>query len=180
MTTAIHLARWLHSNVTAIAAHESFDVCFAEIQELTRDIERAVDTPLPRSPYGPCPSMVGEEHSGTCDEIHPHTCGTGLYGHRGATEVKCAACGETHPTEGLFDEQRDFAGSCSGTIDELQAIQAAFLEHVPTGVIQHWAATGRLNPTGWDGTEPRYLLDDIRALWSQSMGEKKKQGKGKA
>ena len=51
MTTTTHLARWLHANVSTIAASEDFDLFFTEIAEILRDIERAVDNPRYRRPH---------------------------------------------------------------------------------------------------------------------------------
>lgn len=188
MTTMSDLARWLHRNVTAIAADEGFDVCFSEIAEIRRDIERVIDTPRPPHRFGPCPEMVDEGHDDGCTEPkHPHQCDTELRGHRRATEVKCDICGTVHPTEGLFERQAQFAGGNSYTLAELSGtILPALGEYIPARTMQHWAATGKINPTGWtdEGNPPiptpRYLLDDIRALWEAAMSEDKgSKAKGK-
>lgn len=180
-TTTIHLARWLHTNVSAIAASEDFDLFFTEVAEMIRDIERAVDRPKPPHHFGPCPEMVEEGHDESCKEPkHPHQCDRELRGHARATEVKCEACGATVAIEGLFERQAEFAGGNSYTLAELSGtILPALGEYVPLRTMQHWAATGRLNPTGYTATmatedaEPRYLLDDIRALWQQAISETK-------
>lgn len=166
MTTTTHLARWLHANVSAIAASEDFDLFFTEIAEILRDIERAVDKPVPPHLFGPCPEMVDENHDEGCELPHPHMCDTTLRGHIRATEVKCEACGTVQQIEGLFERQAQFAGGNSYTLAELSGtILPAFREYVPLRTMQHWAATGKLNPTGYtDEAEPRYLLDDIREL----------------
>lgn len=180
-TTPPHLARWLHTNVSAIAASEDFDLFFTEIAELTRDIQHAVDRPPPNSPYGPCPQLLEADHNTDCQLTHPHLCSIGLHAPRNATEVKCPQCGTTHPTEGLFDKQKDYAGTLSFTVDELEEFLVAMREYIPTSTIQRWASTGQLNPTGWNNKgEPRYLLDDIRQLWDTAMNDQKAGKKGKA
>jgi hypothetical protein len=177
-TTSPQLASWLHANISTIAASEDFDLIFTEIAELSRDIQRAVDVPVPLHRFGPCPEMVEADHDEDCDQRHPHQCDTELRGHHRASEVKCDACGTVHPTEGLFERQAEFAGGNSYTLKELTGtILPALGEYVPARTMQHWAATGRLNPTGYTATtatedaEPRYLLDDIRTLWEQAMSE---------
>lgn len=175
-TSTIQLANWLHANISTIAASEDFDLIFTEITELTRDIQHAVDVPIPPHRFGPCPEMVADGHDDNCNQPkHPHQCDTELRGHRRATEVKCEACGTVHPTEGLFERQAEFAGGNSYTLTELNGtILPALGEYVPLRTMQHWAATGRLNPTGYDAEdEPRYLLDDIRELWEAAMTEQK-------
>ena len=167
MTTMSDLARWLHRNVTAIAADEGFDVCFSEIAEIRRDIERVIDTPRPPHRFGPCPEMVDEGHDESCKEPkHPHQCDRELRGHARATEVKCEACGATVAIEGLFERQAEFAGGNSYTLAELNlTILPALREYVPLRTMQHWAATGKLVPTGYnDKADPKFLLDDVRAL----------------
>ncbi|OBG32408.1 hypothetical protein [Mycolicibacter heraklionensis] len=186
-TTSPQLASWLHANISTIAASEDFDLIFTEIAELSRDIQRAVDVPVPLHRFGPCPEMVEADHDEDCDQRHPHQCDTELRGHHRATEVKCDSCGATHPTEGLFERQAEFAGGNSYTLKELTGtILPALGEYVPARTMQHWAATGRLNPTGYTATtatedaEPRYLLDDIRELWEAAMSEQKSsKAKGK-
>ena len=174
-TTTAHLARWLHANVSAIAASEDFDLFFTEIAEILRDIERAVDKPVPPHRFGPCPEMVDEGHDEDCELPHPHQCDTTLRGHIRATEVKCEACGTVQQIEGLFERQAQFAGGNSYTIEELNGtILPAFREYVPLRTMQHWAATGKLNPTGHTTKgDPRFLLDDVRELWRQAMDEAK-------
>lgn len=166
MTTMSDLARWLHRNVTAIAADEGFDVCFSEIAEIRRDIERVIDTPRPPHRFGPCPEMVDEGHDEACELAHPHMCDTTLRGHQRATEVKCEACGVTQQVEGLFERQAEFAGGCSYTLEDLaDTILPIFREDVPLRTMQHWHVTGKLNPTGWTAdAQPKFLLDDIRGL----------------
>lgn len=178
--TAPQLANWLHANVSTIAASEDFDLIYTEIAELTRDIEHAVDVPIPPHKFGPCPEMIEEGHDDDCELKHPHQCDTELRGHHRATEVRCEACSTMHPTEGLFERQAEFAGGNSYTLTELSGtILPALGEYVPLRTMQHWAATGRLNPTGYtaatttEDTQPRYLLDDIRALWEAAMSEEK-------
>ncbi len=168
MTTSTHLARWLHANVSAIAASEDFDLIYTEIAEVIRDIERAVDVPRPPHMFGPCPEMVDEGHDEDCDQKHPHQCDTELRGHRRATEVKCDSCGTVQPIEGLFERQAEFAGGNSYTLAELDGtILPALREYVPLRTMQHWAATGKINPTGYTTKgEPRFMLDDIRQMWA--------------
>lgn len=176
-TTTTHLARWLHANVSAIAASEDFDLFFTEIAEIRRDIERVIDIPRPPHRFGPCPEMVDEGHDDGCKEPkHPHQCGTTLRGHERATEVRCEECGVTQQVEGLFERQAEFVGGYSYTLKQLEkTILPALREYVPMRTMQHWAATGRINPTGHDNEgEPKYLLDDVRELWAQAMGEVKK------
>lgn len=167
MTTATaHLAHWLHTNISAIAASEDFDLVFTEIAEILRDIERVIDIPQPPHRFGPCAEMVDECHDEGCELTHPHQCDTTLRGHIRATEVKCEACGTVQAIEGLFDRQAEFAGGYSYTLKELElTVFPALREYVPMRTMQHWAATGKLNPTGYTSkAEPKYLLDDIREL----------------
>lgn len=175
MTASTHLANWLHANVTAIAASEDFDLIYTEIAEIVRDIERAVDVPRPPHKFGPCPEMVDEGHDEDCELKHPHQCDTELRGHRRATEVKCDACGTVQAVEGLFERQAEFAGGNSYTLAELAGtVHPALREYVPLRTMQHWAATGNLNLTGYDKDGvPRFMLDDVRALWREAMAEAK-------
>ena len=173
MTSMSDLARWLHRNVTAIAADEGFNLCFTELAEIRRDIEHVIDTPKPPHHFGPCPEMVEAGHDETCKEPkHPHPCDRELRGNARATEVKCEACGATVAIEGLFERQAEHVGGYSYTLKQLSGtILPALREYVPLRTMQHWAATGKLNPTGYIDDEPKYLLDDVRELWAQAMDE---------
>lgn len=176
MTTTAQLARWLHANVTAIAADEGFKMCFDEIAEMRRDIERVIDIPRPPHLFGPCPEMVEADHDEHCKEPkHPHQCGTTLRGPHRATEVKCESCGVAQQVDGLFERQAEFAGGNSYTIPELAlTILPALREYVPQRTMQHWAVTGKLNPTGHNAKgDPKFLLDDVRELWEAAMDERK-------
>lgn len=168
MATSTHLAHWLHANVTAIAADEGFDVCFTEIAEMIRDIERVINRPIPPRFLGPCPEMVDAGHDDGCTMTHPHVCDTALRAHKRATSVTCEMCGAQHDVEGLFERQAELTGQYSYTLTELSGtIMPALREYVPLRTMQHWAASGKLNPTGYTAAaEPRFLLDDIRGLWA--------------
>ena len=147
-------------------------MCFSEIAEIRRDIERVIDIPRPPHLFGPCPEMVDEGHDDECELTHPHMCDTTLRGHQRATEVKCEECGVTQQVEGLFERQAEHVGGYSYTLKQLSGtILPALREYVPLRTMQHWAATGKLNPTGYIDDEPKYLLDDVRELWAQAMDE---------
>lgn len=163
MSTSANLARWLHANVSAIAASEDFDLIFTEIAEIQRDIERVIDRPVSPRFLGPCPEMVQADHDSKCGLAHPHACDTALRAHQRATEVKCDVCGTEHDVEELVANHLDNQGDYLVNRDDLLFLMIARGTPIPERTFREWRRTKRIPETFVSG-EPRYRIADAVAL----------------
>ena len=150
------LALWLARNVSAIASDEGAAVCLREIKQIVEDIERVINRPVPPRFIGPCPTETG----------HRQRCGFALEARRDAESIICPDCKTAYNVADLSAQLRDELDDYSFTLAELdRQILPAVCEYVPSRTLRHWAATGKLQPTGWtDDGEPKYLLADVREL----------------
>jgi hypothetical protein len=152
---ATNIALWLADNTDTIARNETAGDLYRDIKDKIHQIEHVINRPIPDRFCGTCATSI----DGTL-------CGLALYAPREAIEVHCARCKTTHNVEKLFQRTLDNSDDKSFTISELhRTILPAVREYVPPRTLQHWAAHGRLVPTGYgaDG-EPRFLLADVRRL----------------
>jgi hypothetical protein len=158
MTTAIAAARFLARHIPAIAQDEAAAELFADIKAAVESIERVVNRPVPARFLGPCPSLLNDNYG-------EHICNTELTTTRDAQTVQCTVCKATHYVEQLHEQQMRNTDAMSFTIVQLfRLILPINREYVPLRTLQHWAASGRLVPTGYEGDEPRFLLADVREL----------------
>lgn len=163
MTTTAQLARWLHANVTTIAADEGFKMCFDEIAEMRRDIERVIDNPVPLRFLGSCPTAMDAGHDSECTLAHPHPCDTALRARQRATEVECPSCGMTHDVEELVSGHLDNQGDYPLNQTDLLFVMAARGTPIPPRTFREWRRTKRIPETFIHG-EPRYRIADAVAL----------------
>jgi hypothetical protein len=153
--TPADLALWLAHNVDAIACDEAAGQIYADVKAAVSSIERVINRPIP------------EQFCGTCTTpVDSTPCDLALYAPREATEVTCPRCKTTHNIERLFDQTLNNSDDKSFTISELhRTVLPAVREYVPPRTLQHWAARGRLVPTGYTSEgEPRFMLADVRRL----------------
>jgi hypothetical protein len=165
--TAARAAKWLATNVSAIAADESAGLYFGEIQNAIISIENAINRPIPDRFLGPCPALLSDTNG-------ERICSTDLTAPRVDDHVQCRSCKTTHRVGELIDQRMLDAYAMSFTLSELfRTILPINREYVPLRTLQQWVARGRLVPTGYDSDgEPRFLLADVR-----KERDKKPQGK---
>jgi hypothetical protein len=155
MATPTDLALWLAHHVETVACDEAAGEIYNDIKTAVDAIERVINRPIP------------EQFCGTCTtRIETTPCDLALYAPREAVEVLCPRCKTTHNIERLFAQTLDDSDDKSFTISELhRTVLPAVREYVPPRTLQHWAARGRLVPTGYDQDgEPRFMLADVRRL----------------
>lgn len=154
MTTA-NLALHLAANTHHIARLEQAGTCYTDIQTAIDAIERLINRPVPDRVLGPCPTL--REH-GPCD--------TALTAARHDVETQCPTCKTIHNIDRLWQQQLDRTDDMSFTLAELyKTILPAVNEYIPLRTLQHWAASSRLVPTGYNQeAEPRYQLAHVRKL----------------
>ncbi|ORV92786.1 hypothetical protein AWC11_07220 [Mycobacterium interjectum] len=157
--SAAELARALAANVAAIARHETAGQCFTEVKAAVDTIERMINRPIPDRFLGPCPVVL-------TDNYGERICNTELTAGRNDETIQCPSCKATHDVKELQQQQFDKIGDESFTVSQLyKMILPIMREYVPLRTLQHWAATSKLIPTGYDSDgEPRFLLNDVRAL----------------
>lgn len=155
MATTTDLAVFLARQIPAIACDEAAGELYADVARAVADIERMINRPIPDQFCGTCTTMVDRQ-----------PCDLALYAPRDAIEVHCPKCKITHNIDALFEQTLSNSGDKSFTISELhRTILPAVREYVAPRTLQHWAARGRLVPTGYTAEgEPRFLLDDVRRL----------------
>ena len=155
MNIAAHAAAWLAHNTTAIARREDAADCYRDITNAIHDIEHLINRPIP------------DQFCGVCTiRYEGKSCQLALYAPRDATQVTCPRCKTTHNIAKLFEDALKDSDDMSFTLKELhEAILPAIREYIPLRTLQHWAATARIIPTGYDAAgDPRYLLADVRRL----------------
>lgn len=167
MTPPAVLALHLAANVHTIARHESAGQCFNDIRNAVDAIDRMINRPKPPRMLGPCRAPQNHTHDKHCPQPHhPHPCGIALTAKLEDTETTCPTCGNTYNIERLLRQQIDDTNQMSFTLSELfKTILPIRCEYIPLRTLQHWAASGKLVPTGYNNeNEPRYLLADVRDL----------------
>lgn len=147
------LARWLHANVTVIAASEDFDLLFTEIAEIRRDIERVIDRPVSPRLLGPCPG----------DGSSTRPCGSALRSRPRDTEVTCEKCGAVHDIDELIADHLHNEGNYLVSQSNLLFLMAARGTPIPGRTFREWRRTKRI-PEAFVSGEPRYRLADAVAL----------------
>lgn len=155
---AILLAKWLSRHTSAIACDEAAGELYRDVKDAVDHIERVVNRPAPDRFLGPCPVVLTESYG-------ERVCSTELTAGRDDTSVQCSGCKQTHEVNELHEKQFERTDEMSFTIAQLfRIILPINREYVPLRTLQHWAASGRLVPTGYDGEDPRFLLADVREL----------------
>jgi hypothetical protein len=149
---------WLAHHVGAIANDEAAGELFDEVKTAVDAITNIINRPEPPRFLGPCPILL-------TDDYGERICNTQLTAGRADSAVQCPACKTTHEVNDLHARQVDATDAMSFTIAQLyRLILPINREYVPLRTLQHWAASGRLVPTGYEGDEPRFLLADVREL----------------
>ncbi|MBO0882012.1 MAG: hypothetical protein J2P17_17060 [Mycobacterium sp.] len=156
---ALGLARVLATNTAAIAAHPDAGQCYNDIQKLCDDIEHRINRPKPPRYLGPCNARL-------TDNYGQRVCRTELTAQPDDIEIQCPECKTTHNVDKLLQQQIDDTDEMSFTITELQrTILPALRLNIPLRTLQHWSASSRLVPTGYDSAgDPKFLLGDVRRL----------------
>jgi hypothetical protein len=146
------LALWLARHVTALASDEAADVCYREIKEIVREIERTVDRPASHRYFGACPTVTENQE----------LCNTGLYAKRDQTEIRCWKCKATYNTHDLIDDRLD-------AIDELlySAQDIMITMEIPERTWRWWRAEKKLIIRGEREGHAAYWVSDIRELLDQ-------------
>jgi hypothetical protein len=157
--TAARAAKWLATNVSAIAADESAGEFYGEIEHCIEEIERCINRPVPDRFLGPCPALLSDNYG-------ERICKVDLTAGPAEDHVQCPSCKTTHRVGELIDQRMRDADAMSFTLSELfRTILPINREYVPLRTLQHWVTRGRLVPTGFDADgEPRFLLADVREL----------------
>lgn len=152
-------AIWLAKHVNAIACSEDAGMCYAEIKQVVDEVEKAINRPEPPRVCGPCDALL-------TDNYGQRVCGTELTVNRDEKEIQCPTCKTTHNVEQLGQRHVDNTNDKSFTIKQLhRVILPAGQEYIPLRTLQHWAASAKLVPTGYDSDgEPRFMLGDVRKL----------------
>lgn len=164
------MARWLATNVGAIASDESAGQWHGEILGYVKRIERITDRPARRVWLGPCP---------TWNDQTRRACAADLYAPEDAIETHCRACRTTHNTNRLkLLQQNDIEREPLTWDQVLNANKWQPDEYrISERTLRNWRNTGRLKPRGWlrpngrhGGTQhglddqPLYRWADIRRL----------------
>lgn len=162
--TTSEVALWLAANASAIAADQGAAVCYREISELTKDIERLIDRPIPRRFCGPCPSELDRSHDANCDKVHPHACGVALTAQREASEVTCPMCKQTHDIAELWAQLLSQLDDWTFPYGELVTVLSWLDERVPPRTLREWLSKGKLTPVDHRMGKAVYRLGDVRRL----------------
>lgn len=169
------MALWLAGNIHAIACDESAGKVRAEVDALTRSIERVVDKPVPMRELGYCPT-----------ELEPKKpCRTLLSAREDAIEVYCPKCRTTRSCDRMRAITRDEARRKYITWDELLKANASQPDgwRVPARTLQHWRSTRALKAKGYlrpdgsrkvtrhgDDDKPLYSWADVEELRADPVG----------
>lgn len=176
------MAEWLAAGVHSIACDESAGQWRSEVDQLVRQIQRAVDKPTPPKLWGRCLHKLDD---GT-------DCATAIYGKRDAIQVVCPnrRCRAEYNADLLFQRNIKACDYMHFTREELIGNQrtehadrywTGFMgemgEFVHYKQFQRWIKDGKLKPrrfrraTGRHGSYrrneediPEYLLADVRRV----------------
>lgn len=166
MTSTVEYALHLAAHTHRIAGHENAGQCATDLQTLVDQIERLINRPVPEKFCGYCPTPTPKDDQ--------KQCGILLYAKRDDTQTTCWKCHTTHNIDQLIEQALEDSDEMSFTLGELyKTILPAVNEHIPLRTLQHWAATSRLVPTGYNThAEPRYQLAHVRQLRDQKPQQK--------
>lgn len=155
--TVTAAARWLSSNVAALAADETAGECLFAFRAHVEQIERAINRPVPPRPCGPCPTITGPGGQ---------QCGRELLSRREDFQITCPACGETYEVEQLITRLMNQTHYLTFTVEELLRLLPLGQENVPRRTLYDWISKGRLQARGEDSLtgKPKYLMADVRRL----------------
>ena len=160
--------QWLRKNANAIAADEAAGECYTSLVDLTDRIRQTVNRPEPPRFCGPCTTVLSAEQRQKLVANHEadrEVCMVQLYAQRKATAVTCPHCKVEHDIEELYAAMLEEADEYSFTISDLvDHILPKLGRQIPRRTLQHWAKTGRLNATGFEGGVARYQLATVREL----------------
>lgn len=154
MTTPTTLATFLADNIPAIAADEAAGELFRDVRNAVDSIERAINRPLPFRVLGPCPTITEDQT----------TCAVGLTAKREEIEITCWKCHQTHNVAKLIEnklsERREWLWSAREILD----IMAAIGEPISGRTWRYWRANDVVPSRNELGAEPKYWLEDVRAV----------------
>jgi hypothetical protein len=181
-------AKWLATNVNAIASHPAADEFADELEQRTREIQRIVNRPNPPRFIGPCPGSLDAGHDRDCHKPHPHTCGTALKAHRTAIDITCPACRTTHNVERVANHLGARADAMRLTSEEILAVMQTLGTPIPERTWLRWRREDRIKIRGYrrpnqsDGTrgaigltrkttqdEPVYRVAEVRKVQAVSI-----------
>ncbi|KLO25888.1 hypothetical protein ABW16_21485 [Mycolicibacter heraklionensis] len=154
------LCAWLSRHTDAIANHPAADEFCDELNQRVGQTLRIINRPQTHMYCGLCPAEL-------TDNYGTRICNRELMAPRGASEVQCPACKTTHSVDELCERKIETVNDEPFTIEELvdTVLPMIVREYIPSRTLQHWAATGKLVPTGYDNKgNPRFLLSDVRKL----------------
>lgn len=157
-------AIWLGKNVSAIACDESAGMAYAEIKQVIDAIERMINRPENQVECGPCPTIVEDQQ----------LCAVGLRAKQGEAEVICWKCKATHNVRTLIDKALDDRRNWLYSEAELLEIMAQIGESIPRGTWWSWRSRGVIESRNEWSAEPRYTLEDARALWRERVSTRKR------
>jgi hypothetical protein len=152
-------AIWLKHHIARMALSEDAEMFYREIKDVSDAIGRMIWPEASARFLGPCPVVLTNNYG---DQV----CGRELTAAREERYVQCPSCKTTHHVPELHGRQMDTTDEMSFTITQLhRMILPINREDVPLRTLQHWAASGRLIPTGHDADgDPRFLLKEVREL----------------
>jgi uncharacterized Zn finger protein (UPF0148 family) len=172
------LARWLHTNVKAIArldlAHKGRHPLYDDINRLVGTNQQggqlvAAINPVEHHLVGPCPTITGRHRNGT-----PQQCGRVLFADTYDKTVTCPACKQDIDVE--QNRRRAAAARDLHTKPALLDVLANIDEPVPETQLDQWITARRLRPRGYrhdnaiveyrltEHDEPVYSVERARKL----------------
>lgn len=157
------IALWLAQHVNAIAADKAANVCYREIDEITNDIGRMINRPLPHRDLGTCPTILTDGYGSSRECRNP------LTAKRGQTEIQCDSCKATFDVEALIRQRIDDVADWLFTAREILDIMASIGEPIAASTWRRWRATGKIESRNELGSEPKYLLSEVRALRNEKQ-----------
>ena len=135
------LCWWLADNVNALAADETAEETYAEIEDLIAKIERRINRPEPPRFIGPCiaqaPDEIMLERRAAGDR--ETRCNRALLARRDARTVTCTQCHKTYLVDEVVNQLLDESGHMLFTVRELvDWILPRLEEPVPQTTLERW------------------------------------------
>jgi hypothetical protein len=149
----------LADSVHLIARMETSGDIWRTIRGHIEDIDRIINRPVPPRYCGNCPAPVEDRHAGA---VRP--CAVPLYAGRTDAEVSCPSCRSVHVIDDLIRTALDEVRGWLWTSGEVLAVMARIGEPIPPRTWRRWRSEGRIASRSQWGTEPRYHLEEVRAL----------------
>jgi hypothetical protein len=165
--TAARAAKWLATNVSAIAADESAGEFYSEIKNAIEEIDLLINRKVSPKYCGNCPAIIEGQQGRT------YVCAIPLYApwdyraQQYPVEIQCWKCKVTYNVDRLIQQALNDVGGLLYSGGEIKTLMEEIGQPIAPRTWQYWRREGKIEARGWRGAEPMYWISDVQDLMAQ-------------